>query len=148
MAVKHVPDGYHTVTPYLVVEGATKCIDFLKQAFNAQEVEVHSTPEGVVSHAEMRIGDSIIMMGETKPEHPSMPASIYLYLPDTDAAYKAALEAGATSVMEPADQFYGDRNAGVKDACGNLWWIGTHIEDVPPDEMARRAAEHYKKQQA
>ena len=139
MAVNYIPKGYNTVTPYLIVEGADKVIDFVKQSFGAVEIERLPGPDGKIGHAEVRIGDSVIMLGEAGDHWKPMPCSIYLYVQDTDAAYKRALEAGATSVMEPADQFYGDRNAGVKDSSGNLWWIGTHIEDVSPEEIRRRA---------
>jgi len=122
-----VPEGFHTVTPYLVVPGVAKLIDFLKQAFDAQEVERHLRPDGTVQHAEVRIGDSIIMMGEPQPPQKSMPAMILLYVADTDTLYKRALEAGATSVREPADQPYGDRTGGVEDSCGNQWWVATRI---------------------
>ena len=90
-------------------------------------------------HAEVKLGDSFIMMGEPMGEFKAMPASLYLYVPDTDATYARVIKAGGTSIMEPADQFYGDRNAGVKDTSGNHWWIGTHIEDVSPDELSKRA---------
>lgn len=140
MPVKPIPEGYHSVTPYLVVPGAGRLIEFLKEAFKAEEVERMSQPDGTVLHAEVRIGDSIIMMGEASDKFPAMPAAIYLYIPDVDAVYKRALAAGAASTMEPANQFYGDRNAGVKDPSGNLWWIATHVEDVPREEMAKRAA--------
>jgi PhnB protein len=140
MPVKPIPEGYHSVTPYLVVPGAGRLIEFLKEAFKAEEVERMSQPDGTVLHAEVRIGDSIIMMGEASDKFPAMPAAIYLYVPDVDAVYKRALAAGAASTMEPANQFYGDRNAGVKDPSGNLWWIATHVEDVPREEMAKRAA--------
>lgn len=145
MAVKPVPDGYHSVTPYLIVEGVAKLIDFLKFAFEAKETERHAKPDGTIMHSEVRIGDSIIMMGEPTGEFKPMPGSIYLYVNDTDAVYKRALQAGGTSIMEPADQFYGDRNAGVKDSSGNFWWIATHKEDVPPDELAKRAEAQYRK---
>jgi PhnB protein len=137
--VKPIPDGYHTVTPYLVVEGVEELIDFLKQAFDAVETERIPGPDGKVGHGEVRIGDSVVMMGEASGEWKPMPGMIYLYVNDTDATYKRALEAGATSVMEPADQFYGDRNAGVKDASGNMWWIATRKENVSPEELRRRA---------
>lgn len=140
MPVKPIPEGYHSVTPYLVAPGAGRLIEFLKEAFKAEEVERMSQPDGTVMHAEVRIGDSIIMMGESSDKFPAMPAAIYLYVPDVDAVYKRALAAGAASTMEPANQFYGDRNAGVKDPSGNLWWIATHVEDVPREEMAKRAA--------
>ncbi len=140
MAVKPIPDGFHTVTPYLTVPGVARLIDFLKQAFDAKEVAPRfAQPDGRIMHAEVKIGDSIVMMGEPQAPWPTMPASMYLYVKDTDAAYKRALQAGATSLMEPADQFYGDRNAGVKDRSGNVWWIATHIEDVKPEEMGKRA---------
>ena len=135
---KPIPQGYHSVTPYLAVQGVPKLMTFLRQAFNAEEREKMTTPDGRVSHAEMKIGDSIIMMGEPTGESKSMPGMIYLYLEDTDAAYKRALQAGATSLREPTDMFYGDRNAAVTDPAGNQWWIATHVEDVPPEEMQRR----------
>ena len=139
MPVKPIPDGYHTITPYLIVSGCAKLIDFTKQAFDATEIERMQSPEGRIMHAEVRIGDSVIMMAEASDTFAPMPTSLYLYVADTDATYKKAMNAGATSTMEPANQFYGDRNAGVKDASGNMWWIATHVEDVPPDEMAKRA---------
>jgi len=139
MAVKPIPDGYHAVTPYLTVQGVPKLIDFLKQAFEAQEIERMTQPDGTIGHAEVRIGDSVVMMGEARDEWKPMPSGIYLYVNDTDAVYKRALQAGATSIMEPADQFYGDRSAGVKDSSGNHWWIATHKEDVSPEELKKRA---------
>ena len=139
MPVQPIPEGYHTVTPYLTVPGVARLIDFLKQAFGAEEKERMMRPDGSVGHAEVRIGDSMVMMGEPSDKFPPMPATIYLYVPDTDAAYRRAIQAGASSMMEPTNQFYGDRNAGVKDPSGNLWWIATHVEDVPPEEMRRRA---------
>lgn len=141
MAVKPIPDGYHTVIPYFVVQGIPQLLRFLKQAFEAEEIERVARPDDTISHAEVRIGDSVVMMGEATDESEPMPGSIYLYVPDTDAVYKRALEAGATSLMEPADQFYGDRNAGVKDTSGNVWWIATHVEDLSPEELQRRAQE-------
>jgi PhnB protein len=140
MAVKPIPDGYHSVTPYLVVQGVAALLDFVKQAFDAQEVHPPMTrPDGTIMHAEVRIGDSIVMMGEAMGECMPMPGTIYLYVHDADAVYQRALQAGATSTMEPADQFWGDRSAGVSDPVGNRWWIGTHKEDVSPEEMAKRA---------
>jgi len=146
MSVKPIPDGYHTVTPYLRVAGVAALIDFLTQAFDAKQIERMARPDGTVMHAEVKIGDSVVMMGEPTGDMAPLPAMIYLYLADTDAAYKRAMEAGATSLMEPANQFYGDRNAGVKDPCGNLWWIATRVEDVPPEELTRRSEAFLKKQ--
>ena len=139
MAVKPIPDGYHSVTPYLVVRGVDRLLGFLKQAFGAEEIERVAGPDGNIRHAEARLGDSVVMMGEASAEHTQMPACLYLYVTDTDATYRRAIEAGATSIREPADQFYGDRSGGVKDAFGNQWWIATHKEDVSREEMARRA---------
>ena len=141
MAVKPIPAGYRTVTPYLVVPGAARLIDFLKQAFNAKEMHRMTHTNGSIMHAEVRIGDSRVMIGEPAGQSPTMPAMLYLYVKDTDATYKSALAAGGTSLKEPSDQFYGDRNAGIQDPCGNRWWIATHVEDVAPEEMTRRTQE-------
>ena len=139
MAVKPVPEGYHSVTPYLIVGGAAKVIDFVKETFDAKEIMRMPGPNGTIGHAEVKIGDSILMMSDGGEMYPPMPCSLYVYVADVDATYKRALKAGATSVKEPADQFYGDRSASVKDSSGNLWGIGTHIEDVSPEELERRA---------
>ncbi|MBI2838562.1 MAG: VOC family protein [Acidobacteria bacterium] len=146
MANNAIPEGFHTVTPYLLVENAAKVIDFMKQAFDGKEIERMTQPDGGIMHAEVKIGDSVVMMGEARGEWKAQPCSMYVYVDDTDAVYERALQAGAASVMEPADQFYGDRNAGVRDPSGNLWWIATHKEDVPPEEMAKRAEAHLKQQ--
>jgi PhnB protein len=122
-----VPEGYHTVTPYIVVPGVAKLMEFLKQAFDAQETERHQRPDGAIQHAEVRIGDSMIMMGEPQPPQKPMPAMIYLYVADADALYQRALKAGATSVRAPADQPYGDRMGGVEDSWGNQWWVATRL---------------------
>lgn len=140
MAVKPIPDGYHTVTPYLVVEGAAQLIDFMKAAFGAQELFRMPGKDGMVGHAEVRIGDSMLMLADAQPNYPARPTMICLYVEDADATYQRALEAGATVVREIADQFYGDRSGGVQDASGMQWWISTHIEDVTPEELARREA--------
>jgi uncharacterized glyoxalase superfamily protein PhnB len=137
-AARPIPDGYHSVTPYLMVVGADKLIEFTQRAFGAEELMRHSTPEGRVMHAEVKIGDSRIMLTEACGKWSPMPAMIYLYVDDADATYRAALEAGATSLQEPADQFYGDRSGAVKDASGNHWWIATHKEDVSLEEMQKR----------
>jgi len=137
--VKPVPDGYHAVTPYLIIPQAAKLIDFLKTAFDAKEVERHAGPEGVIMHAELKIHDSIIMMGEAQGQWKPMPSMLCLYVTDADAVYKRAVEAGATSLEEPSNKFYGDRSAMIKDPSGNIWAIATHIEDVSPEEMRRRA---------
>jgi uncharacterized glyoxalase superfamily protein PhnB len=131
-----VPAGYHTVSSYIVVEGVGKLIEFAKQAFDAKEVYVSKRPDGTVMHAEVKIGDSIVMMGES-PEK-KFPAMLHLYMEDVDAVYRRAIEAGAKSLREPADQPYGDRSGGVEDAFGNQWWISTHVEDVSSEELEKR----------
>ena len=145
MAVKPIPEGYHTVVPYVVAADAEALLEFLKTGLNAKEIEVMRYPDGRVWHGDVVIGDSHVMLSQATEQHPAMPATLYLYVPDTDAAYRAALAAGGTSVMEPATQFYGDRNAGVKDSNGNMWYFGTHVEDVSPEEMLRRQAEEVEK---
>ena len=141
MKAKYMPEGYHTVTPFLVVKGVAELMVFLKESFGAEEREMLKADDGRIMHAEVRIGDSVVMMGEPSEDSEAMPSILYLYLEAVDASYKKALEAGAISVREPEDQFYGDRSAAVKDASGNQWWLATHVEDVPPDEMQRRATE-------
>ncbi len=141
MGVNPIPEGYRTVTPYLVVEGAATVLDFVKQAFGAEEKFRMETPDGKIGHAEAKIGDSIVMMGDAGEEHPAMPAMIHLYVEDCDTTYERALAAGGASEREPTDQFYGDRSAGVRDSTGNLWWIATHVEDVPEDELTKRIEE-------
>lgn len=138
-AVPYRPEGYHTVTPYLIVEKADAELEFIQRAFGAALVHCNRMPDGTIAHADLTIGDSHVMLGQAGGQWAPMTGSIYLYVEDTDATYRRALDAGATSIMEPADQFYGDRNAGVKDANGVAWWIGTHFEDVSPEEMERRS---------
>jgi PhnB protein len=145
--VKPVPEGYHTVTPYLVVDGAEKVIRFMKEAFGAQPVfDPMMRPDGKVMHAEFKIGDSVVMIADSSERAQATSAMLYLYVPNVDATYQKALQAGAISVSEPADMFYGDRSGGVKDAAGNRWHIGTHVEDVSPAELKKRATEFMKQQ--
>jgi uncharacterized glyoxalase superfamily protein PhnB len=139
-SVRPIPEGSHTITPYLVVEGIPKLIEFLKQAFGAQEIFRMARPDGVVAHAEVKIGDSMVMMGTPMGAGKAQTSSLYLYVEDVDAVYQSAIQAGGTSVREPSDQFYGDRTGGVIDPCGNYWGIATHVEDVPPEEVERRFA--------
>jgi PhnB protein len=136
--VNPVPEGYHTVIPYIVVPGVAKLIDFAKQAFGATEVHVSKLPDGSVMHAEIKIGDSIIMMGDGGASFKTFLAMLHLYMEDVDAVYRRAIQAGGKSLREPTDQFYGDRSGAVEDSFGNQWWIATHIEDVTPEEMERR----------
>jgi PhnB protein len=139
VATKAIPKGYHSITPHLINENAARLIEFLKQVFDAEEINRLSGPNGRLLHAELKIGDSMIIIGEASGEWKAMPSSIAVYVENADVIYKRALGAGAVSLREPADQFYGDRTAGVKDLAGNHWWIATHLEDVPPEELKLRA---------
>jgi PhnB protein len=135
--VKAVPEGAHTVTPYLVVTGVARLIEFTKQVFGAEETFLSRRPDGSIAHAEVKIGNSKIMLGEGQ-NYKSFPGMLHLYMEDCDGIYRRAMEAGAKSLREPADQLHGDRMAGVEDPFGNQWWIATHIEDVSAEEMERR----------
>jgi len=145
MAVKAKPEGYHTVTPVVIVAGAAKLIDFAKQAFGAEEMMRVPGPGGAIMHAEIKVGDSIIMLSDPMRGE-SMTAALYLYVDNADALFKRAVAAGATSDMEPTDMFWGDRMGSLKDPFGNHWTVATHKEDVPPEEMTKRM-EAFMKQQ-
>jgi uncharacterized glyoxalase superfamily protein PhnB len=137
--VQPVPEGFHTVTNYLTVPGIAKLIDFLKQAFGATQIgETHQGPGGRIMHAEVKIGDTIVMLGEPMDPWPARPSNLYVYVDNVDEVYRRAIDAGGTSRGEPKDQFYGDRSGGVEDPSGNCWWIATHIEDVSDDEIKKR----------
>ena len=138
MAVKPVPEGFHTVVPYLTVDDAGALINFIEEAFDAKVTYCMKDDDGTVRHAEAKIGDSMIMIGQARDEWKSRPGMLCLYVPDCDALYKKALDAGAKVVREMADQPYGDRSGGVEDSQGNHWWISTHVEDVSPEELERR----------
>lgn len=152
--VKPIPDGYSTVTPYLTIKGAAQAIDFYKKVFNAEEVMRLSAPDGKIAHAEIRIGGAVIMLHDEAPEWKALSpqtigdsgSSVLLYVKDADATVQRAAEAGATVTMEVADQFYGDRCGNIKDPFGHKWSIATHVEDVPPDEINRRAAKLFEQQ--
>jgi PhnB protein len=142
--MKPIPDGYHTVTPYLYIKGAAKAIEFYAKAFGARERMRMAGPDGTVGHAEIEIGDSVIMLAEAPARAgdaaKGVTSSILLYVEAVDAVFKRALDAGATAVQPLEDKFYGDRMGMVRDPFGHEWSLGTHIEDVAPDEMQRRAA--------
>jgi uncharacterized glyoxalase superfamily protein PhnB len=132
-----IPRGCHTVTPYLIANDAAGLIEFVKKAFGGKELMRFGLPSGKVMHAEMKLGDSRLMIAD--PPGAPFPAMIHLYVENVDSVYKSAIKAGAQSIREPANQFYGDRSAGVKDSWGNTWWIATHIEDVSMEELQKRA---------
>jgi len=146
--VKPTPEGYHTATPYLIVRDAARAIEFYKKAFGAKELMRMADPSGKIGHAEIKIGDSPIMladevpgMGYRSPESlGGSPVSILLYVEDVDAVFNQAVAAGAKVQRPVADQFYGDRTGGVTDPFGHVWYVATHKEDVSPEEMRKRAA--------
>jgi uncharacterized glyoxalase superfamily protein PhnB len=145
MATKSIPEGYHSITPSFCVDGAQKFINFLKEVFAAQDRFKMDGPGGKVMHAELNIGDSAVMVSDVMPQWPAKSNSLYVYVDDVDATYQRALKAGATAVRAPENAFYGDRTSSVQDPFGNMWGIATHVEDVPPDEMQKRA-EAFQKQ--
>ena len=134
------PEGYHTLTPQIVVEDARETIEFVKNIFDADLREIYED-DGRIVHSEVVIGDSRLMIASASEEFGVFPLMVNLYVDDVDATFAKAIEHGATSLRDPADQFYGDRTGGVIDPQGNQWWISTHIEDVSEEEMRRRAAE-------
>jgi PhnB protein len=141
MPTKPIPNGYHTLTPYITVRGVSKVIEFLKEAFAAEEINRFTLPDGTIKNVELRVGDSMVMMAEANDHFGPRPTTLYMYVKNTDEAYQRALKAGAKSLMEPQDMFYGDRNGGVEDAGGNIWWIATHKEDVSQEEIVKRFQE-------
>ena len=141
--VKPIPEGYHAVTPFLVLKDAHRAIEFYKRAFGAEERFRMPTPDGKVAHAELQIGDSVVMLSEAIQE-PVTSASMYLYVPNVDAVVQRAIAAGAQATMPVADMFWGDRFGSVSDPFGVRWGIATHIEDVAPEELGKRAAEVFK----
>lgn len=148
MKSKGIPDGYHTLSPYLTVKDARALTDFLKKAFDA-ETEIQTMPDGTVFNANAKVGDSMVMMGQVPKDYPDeklSKANLYMYVEDVDAVYKKAIQAGGESIHEPADQVYGDRRAGIIDPAGNQWWIATRIEDLSSEELSKRAAERNKQQ--
>jgi PhnB protein len=147
MATKAIPEGYHSVSPYLAVEDAASAIEYYVTAFDAREVVRMDAPGGKIGHAELEVGDSRIMLSDPFPGSSTQPpkqlggtsTSVFMYVEDVDAVVKRAVEAGATITMEVADQFWGDRFGTITDPFGHVWSIATHVEDVPPEEMAERA---------
>jgi PhnB protein len=149
MAAKPIPDGYHSVTPYLTVRGAGKVLEFLKQAFNAEIAhEPLKRPDGTIMHVEVKIGDSRVMIAEESEMAKATPSSLYLYVPNVDSVYQQAIKAGGKTIMEPMDMFYGDRSGGVKDPSGNSWIIATHKQDLAPQELAKAAEAFFKNQKS
>jgi PhnB protein len=146
MATKPIPEGYHALTPYLAVDDAARAIEYYKEAFGATERGRMGAPDGKISHAELEIGDSLIMLSDPFPQSSTRPpselggtsGSVFMYVEDVDAVVKRAVDAGASITMEVADQFWGDRFGVVTDPFGHVWSIATHVEDLTPDEIAER----------
>ena|SRR5712691_5927653 len=146
MATKPIPEGYHTLTPYLAVDNAAEAIEFYKRAFGAKERINMPSPEGTIAHAELEIGDSLVMLSDPFPQSTVRPpkelgatsASVFMYVEDVDEVVKQAVDAGATVTSEVADQFWGDRFGTVSDPFGHVWSIATHVEDLTPEEIAER----------
>lgn len=134
-----VPEGFHTVTPYLIVNDASKLIEFLKNAFNAEQTFILRGENNSVTHATVKIGDSTIMLADAMDGMPQQTAMLYIYVDDADAAHKKAVQAKGISIHEPTTEFYGDRAGAVKDEWGNMWWVATQVEQVEEAELKRRA---------
>ena len=145
MPVKPIPEGYPRVSPYLIVKNVEDTMEFVKYVFGGKEREKMTMPDGSVNHGEVSIGDSVIMMGKASADHTPQNVMLYIYVDDTDAVYKRAIEKGGDSVTEPSNQFYGDRTAAVKDKDGISWWMASHVEDVSPEELQRRNEARSKK---
>ena len=156
MAVKPIPDGYQAVTPYLVIQGASGAIEYYKKVFGATERMRMDAPSGMIGHAELTIGGSTIMLADEFPQMGfrgpktigGSPVSLMLYVPNVDEVFKRAVDAGAKPLRPVADQFYGDRLGTLEDPFGHVWSIGTHVEDVSPEEIRRRSEEMKKKKKA
>ena len=150
-----IPKGLHTVTPSLVVAGAAKAIDFYKKALGAEELMRFPGPDGKIMHAEIRIGDSIIMLGDEMPEqgakgpksYGGTPVSFFVYGEDVDAAWKRAVDAGAKPIMPLADQFWGDRTGSLEDPFGHHWWLAQHIQDLTPEELRKNSEAFFSQMQ-
>lgn len=136
----YIAEGFGSVTPFIIVDNANELLVFMREALGAKEVKTLYHQDGTLWHAQMQIGDSMIMVGDAMRKT-ALPGAIFLYVDDADAFYQRALKAGAQSLSEPADQFYGDRVAGVTDRFGNTWWFATHQQDIPAEELERRAQE-------
>ncbi len=149
MAANAIPEGFHTVTPTLTIDGAAEAIEFYKRAFGATERMRMDMPDGKIAHAELDIGDSVLMLADPFPQAPSTPpkqlggtsGAVFMYVEDVDAVVQRAVDAGATVTMPVENQFWGDRFGSITDPYGHVWQIATHVEDVPPEQMAERAKE-------
>ena len=147
MGIKPIPDGYHTVTPALIVNGAAGVVSFAERVLDARILSKIEMPDGTIGHSEIKIGNSIIFVATPMNGAATAPGWLYVYVDDVDSVYRKAIEAGATPVEEPTDKFYGDRTAAFNDKAGNHWGIATHVEDVSPEEMEKRMKAYSKQAQ-
>jgi PhnB protein len=155
MPVKAIPDGFHAVTPYLIVSNAAKALDFYQKAFGAKERFRMPAPGGKIGHAEISIGDSVVMLADEFPDMDvkapqtvgGTPVSLHVYVEDVDSQFKKAIAAGGREKRAVEDQFYGDRLGTLQDPFGHIWHLSTHKEDLSPDELQRRSQEFQKKMQ-
>ena len=153
--VPAIPKGYHTVTPNLVVDGADRAIEFYKKALGAEEIMRFPGPDGKIMHAEIRIGDSVVMLNDEMPDHGvkgpksygGTPIGFFIYREDVDGAWKRAVDAGARVIQPLADQFWGDRTGCVEDPFGHRWWLAQHIQDLTPDEIRKNAESFFSQMQ-
>ena len=141
MSTQHIPEGYSTLTAYYRIKNVQQYLHFLELAFEAETLESYPGKDGSIMHAEVRIGDSRLMMGEACDERGPTHCMQYMYVPDVDAAFEHVLKAGAESIQDPADQFYGHRTCGLRDPFGNEWWLANKQETMDPEEIARRSKE-------
>jgi len=156
MAVKHIPEGYHAVTPYLFVQGAANALDFYKRAFGAVELLRFEGPNETIGHAEIRIGDSPVMLADEVPEmgarsprtYGGSPVGLMIYVEDVDKTFPQAIAAGGKELRPLADQFYGDRSGTLTDPYGHIWTVATHREDVSHEELRRRSEEQMRRKSA
>lgn len=137
--IAYKPEGFSNITPFIAVNQAQKVLEFVKRAFDAEEIFALRRDDGTIEHAQIRIGDSMLLLGDPMGKDEAR-AMLYYYVADCDCHYERGLASGGTSIQEPTDQFYGDRNAGIKDPCGNIWWIATHKEALSRDTIEERAA--------
>jgi uncharacterized glyoxalase superfamily protein PhnB len=152
---KAIPPGYHTVTPSIVVAGADRALDFYKKAFGAEEIMRFPGPDGTIMHAEMRIGDSVVMLGDEMPEQGGRspksiggtPVSFFVYRENVDAAWQQAVDAGAKTIMPLADQFWGDRTGCLEDPFGHRWWLAQHVQDLTAEELQKNAESFFSQMQ-
>lgn len=138
MSVKPIPEGYQNVIPFLICTGADMVIDFCQKVFDAKVMDISKDEKGVIMHASIKIRDSAVMLSEGSEKFPAYSTMMYLYVENCDEVYKRGLDAGGKSLREPTNEFYGDRTSGFTDPSGNQWWVATHVEDVSPEEIAKR----------